>query len=99
MSGFDIRAFISAAANANADGPVPPGRFRRRAVPTAESVAPIVIRSSYSPAIVSGVARFIEFALVVLAGFVVYQIYLAESLLLDNAYWLATIGTATLTIL
>jgi Undecaprenyl-phosphate glucose phosphotransferase len=99
MSGFDIRAFISAAANANADGPVPPGRFRRRAVPTAEAVAPIVLRRSYSPAIVSGVARFIEFALVVLAGVIVYQIYLAESLPLDNAYWIATFGTAALTTL
>jgi Undecaprenyl-phosphate glucose phosphotransferase len=100
MSGFDIRAFISAAADASAaaGGPGAP-RFRRRAVPTAEAVAPIVIRRSYSPAIVTGVARAVEFALVMLAGLVVYQIYLAESLLIDGAYWLATAGTAALTVL
>ena len=74
-------------------------RFRRRAVPTAEAVAPIVVRPSYSPAIVVGVARFVEFALVMLAGLVVYQIYLAANLLLDSAYWLATAGAAALTIL
>jgi Undecaprenyl-phosphate glucose phosphotransferase len=99
MSGFDIRAFISAAANANAEGPASPARFRRRAVPTAEAVSPVVIQRSYSPAIVTGVARFVEFALVILAGAFVYRLYLAEGVLLDQAYWLATAGTAMLTTL
>ncbi|MEA3041231.1 MAG: hypothetical protein QOC65_720 [Sphingomonadales bacterium] len=99
MSGFDIRAFLSAAADASAAGGSGSARFRRRAVPTAEAVAPVVIRPSYSPAIVSGVARFVEFALVMLAGLVVYELYLADTLLLDSAYWLATAGTAALTTL
>jgi Undecaprenyl-phosphate glucose phosphotransferase len=99
MSGFDIRAFINAAADATAMGGSTPGRFRRRAVPTAEAVAPIVIRPSYSPAIVSGIARFVEFALVMTAGLVVYEIYLAETLPLDTAYWVATIAAAVLTTL
>jgi len=99
MSGFDIRAFLSAAADASAAGGSGSARFRRRAVPTAEAVAPVVIRPSYSPAIVSGVARFVEFALVMLAGLVVYEFYLADTLLLDSAYWLATAGTAALTTL
>jgi Undecaprenyl-phosphate glucose phosphotransferase len=99
MSGFDIRAFISAAANANAEGSTPPGRFRRRSVPTAEAVAPIVIRRSYSPAIVTGVARFVEFALVVMAGLFVHRFYLAQTLSLDGTYLLAVVGTAALTTL
>src|SRR5687768_8023492 len=99
MSGFDIRAFISAAADASVAGSPAAMRFRRRAVPTAEAVAPIVVHPSYSPAIVVGVARAVEFALVMLAGLVVYQIYLAANLLLDGAYWLATAGAAALTIL
>jgi Undecaprenyl-phosphate glucose phosphotransferase len=99
MSGFDIRAFINAAAEAGVAGNPAATRFRRRAVPTAEAVAPIVIRPSYSPAIVVGVARAVEFALVMLAGLIVYQIYLSANLLLDGAYWLATAGAAALTIL
>ena len=99
MSGFDIRAFISAAADASVAGGPAAMRFRRRTVTTAEAVAPIVVRPSYSPAIVVGVARAVEFALVMLAGLVVYQIYLAANLLLDGAYWLATAGAAALTIL
>jgi Undecaprenyl-phosphate glucose phosphotransferase len=99
MSGFDIRAFISAAADASVAGSPAAMRFRRRAAPTVEAVAPIVVRPSYSPVIVVGVARAVEFALVMLAGLVVYQIYLASNLLLDGAYWLATAGAAALTIL
>jgi Undecaprenyl-phosphate glucose phosphotransferase len=100
MSRFDIRTFISAAASANAGGTAqPPTRMRRRAVPTAEAVAPIVIEPSYSPVIVTGVARFLEFALVTWAGLLVHRIYLFGSVPLDGNYWLATLGTSVLTTL
>jgi hypothetical protein len=98
MSGFDVRAFMSAAASARGAGPAPAGLLRR-SVPIAEAVAAVVIRPSYSPAIVCGVTRFIELALVVLAGIFVHQIYLDETILPGSSYWLATAGTATLTIL
>src|SRR5919199_1695928 len=97
MSGFDIRAFISAAASASAGGPAAPGRLRRRTVPTAEAAAPVVVRRSYSPAILAGVARFLEFTLVVVAGVVVHQDYLSGTVPLVSSYLLATLGTALLT--
>src|SRR3712207_4111409 len=99
MNGFDIRAFLSAASSANAGGPAAPARLMRRTVPTAEAVAPVTIRPSYSPAIVTGIARFIEFALVIVAGLSVHQAYLSGTVPLDGSYWLATVGTAFLTTL
>jgi Undecaprenyl-phosphate glucose phosphotransferase len=97
MGEFDIRAFISAAASATASGSAASTRTRRRPVPTAEAVAPVMIRRSYSPAILTGVARFIEFGLVILAGLFVHQLYLSATVPLDSSYLLATIGTAILT--
>jgi Undecaprenyl-phosphate glucose phosphotransferase len=99
MAGFDIRAFLTAAASASSGGTSPPRALRRRAVPTAEAVAPVVIEPSYSPAIITGIARFVEFSLVILAGVFVHQLYLAGHVPLDSAYWLPTIGTAILTTL
>jgi Undecaprenyl-phosphate glucose phosphotransferase len=98
MSGFDVRAFMSAAVSAKVERPASRHGDRGRRVPTAEAVAPIVIRHRYSPAIVSGVVRFIEFALVVLSGVVVHQSYLAETFLIDRHYLLATLGTAAVAI-
>jgi Undecaprenyl-phosphate glucose phosphotransferase len=99
MSEFDIRGFISAAASAAAEKVGIPTRVKRRGVPMAETVAPIVIAPSYSPVVLTGAARVVEFFLVAFAGLLVHRLYLAQTDPLDLTYGSAVLGTAALTVL
>ncbi len=61
----------------------------------AEMIATVPLRSSLSPVVVTGLARVLEFTLLVIAGFTVYQIYLPE--LSDEnirAYFILILGGA-----
>ncbi|HVL73062.1 MAG TPA: undecaprenyl-phosphate glucose phosphotransferase, partial [Beijerinckiaceae bacterium] len=61
MSGFDIRTFLQAASAAATveGGQARPAR-PSAAVPTAEGVAGVPIRQSYSPVVLAGFVRALE---------------------------------------
>jgi hypothetical protein len=79
MGAFDTRELIQAASASLAEGSTAP-KSSRRAVPTAESVADIGIRPSYSPVLLVGAVRGMEFILVALTGFLVHAFYLSDKI-------------------
>ena len=82
MGVFDTCEVIQAASASLAEGTSAAAAVRpRRAVPTAEGVADIALRPSYSPVLLAGVVRGVEFALVALTGVLVYVAYFADSVL------------------
>jgi hypothetical protein len=99
MSGFDIREFIQAASAAAIDGRAPGSAQRRRRAPTAEGVADIDMRPSYSPVVLEGAVRLLEFAIVAALGVLVHQVYLAGFVPFDFLYGSAVLGLAALTVL
>jgi len=68
-------------------------------VPTAEGTAEIEIRPSYSPVVLEGAVRILEFGIVAALGIVVHYVYLSEQIPFDFTYAALVIGLATLTVL
>ncbi len=66
MGAFDTRELLQAASASLAEGPAGPAPGRRRAVPIAEGVAEISMQPSYSPVLLVGMVRGVEFVLVTL---------------------------------
>jgi Undecaprenyl-phosphate glucose phosphotransferase len=98
MSGFDIRAFLEAAsAAAPAASAAEPRRAPR--APTAEGVVDVKPRQSYSPVVLTGAVRILEFGLVAASGFLIHDAYLAERLPLDWRYVTAVLSLAALTVI
>jgi Undecaprenyl-phosphate glucose phosphotransferase len=100
MSGFDFREFIQAASAAAA---VESGRARppqkRPRVPTAEGAAEVEISPSYSPVVLTGAVRILDFVLVASLGALVHHVYLAGVIPFDVTYATAVAGLAALTVL
>ena len=99
MSGFDVREFIQAASAAALDGRSAHAPRRRQRAPTAEGVADIEMRPSYSPVVLEGAVRLIEFLIVAGLGVTVHEVYLAGVVPFDVLYGTAVIGLAALTVL
>ena len=99
MSGFDIREFIQAASAAALDGERRPLAQRRPRTPTAEGVADIDMRPSYSPVVLEGAVRLVEFGIVATLGILVHRVYLAGVVPFDFLYATAVIGLAALAVL
>jgi FlaA1/EpsC-like NDP-sugar epimerase len=99
MSGFDFREFIQAASAAAIEGGATRPSRRRQRTPTAEGVADIDMRPSYSPVVLEGAVRLVEFAIVAALGVLVHQVYLAGFVPFDFLYGSAVIGLAALTVL
>jgi Undecaprenyl-phosphate glucose phosphotransferase len=99
MSGFDIREFIQAASAAVMDSA--PARQPRRQprTPAAEGVADVDVRPSYSPVVLEGGVRLIEFMIVAGLGVLVHRFYLSEVVPFDLSYATAVLGLAALTVL
>lgn len=100
MSGFDFREFLQAASAAVVDGrPSRPATARPARVPTAEGVADVVMGPSYSPVVLAGAVRLIEFLIVAATGLLVHQIYLADEVSFNVYYGLLVAGAAALTVI
>lgn len=100
MSGFDFREFLQAASQAVADGrPSRPSPVRMARIPTAEGVAEVSIRPSYSPLVLTGAIRLLEFLLIAGAGLLIHQIYLSDQIPFNVSYGLAVAGAAGLTVI
>jgi hypothetical protein len=78
MSGFDFREFIQAASAAAIEGGATRPSRRRQRTPTAEGVADIDMRPSYSPVVLEGAVRLVEFAIVAALGVLVHQVLRAS---------------------
>jgi hypothetical protein len=100
MSGFDFREFLQAASAAAVDGrPSRPVPARPARVPTAEGVADVLMGPSYSPVVLAGAIRLIEFLIVAGTGILVHQIYLADDVAFNVYYGLVVAGAAALTVI
>ena len=100
MSGFDFREFLQAASAAAAGGrPARSTPVRPVRVPTAEGVADVLMGPSYSPVVLDGAIRLIEFLIVAATGIVVHQIYLADDVAFNLYYGLVVAGAAALTVI
>ena len=98
MGAFDTRELLQAASASLAEGPAGPAPGRRRAVPIAEGVAEISMQPSYSPVLLVGMVRGVEFILVTLTGFLVHAFYLASKVPFHWGYGIAVVGLAALTV-
>ena len=99
MSGFDIREFIQAASAAAVESGAPRRPRPKPRVPTAEGVADVDMRPSYSPVVLEGAVRLIEFLIVAGLGVLVHRVYLSEVVPFDLPYATAVTGLAILTVL
>jgi Undecaprenyl-phosphate glucose phosphotransferase len=102
MTEFDARTMIDAAASSAmaATGTVPRTPPPRRSLSAdALSVASEYVPPAYSPIVVAGVVRMIEFGLIVVIGFAVYGIYVVPVNGLAWHYPVAITGVAALSIL
>jgi hypothetical protein len=99
MSGFDIREFIQAASAAAVESGTARAPHRKARTPTAEGVADVDMRPSYSPVVLEGAVRLIEFLIVAGLGVLVHRVYLAEIVPFDLTYATAVTGLAILTVL
>src|SRR4051812_47160515 len=98
MGAFDTRELLQAASASLAEGPAGPAPGRRRAVPIAGGVAEISMQPSYSPVLLVGMVRGVEFVLVTLTGFLVHAFYLASKVPFHWGYGIAVVGLAALTV-
>jgi Undecaprenyl-phosphate glucose phosphotransferase len=100
MSGFDFREFLQAASTAVADGSKRSVATPRPArAPTAEGIAEVSIQPSYSPVVLAGAVRLIEFILIAGAGLLIHRLYLSDEIPFNVYYGLAVAGVAALTVL
>jgi FlaA1/EpsC-like NDP-sugar epimerase len=99
MSGFAVRGFIQAASAAALEGGARRPARRRPRAPTAEGIADIEMRPSYSPVVLEGAVRLLEFTIVAAVGVLVHRVYLAGVVPFDLLYATAVIGLAALTVL
>ncbi len=95
---FDTRELLRAASASLAEESSTPEARRRRTVPIAEGVADIAITPSFSPVLLVGVIRGLELLLVVVTGFAVHALYLADKFPLHWDYAFAIAGLAALTV-
>jgi Undecaprenyl-phosphate glucose phosphotransferase len=96
MGVFDTRELIQAASASLAETSLATPARPRRAVPIAEGVAEVTLRPSYSPVLLAGVVRAVEFVLVALTGALVYAAYLADRIPFHWGYGAAVAGLAAL---
>ena len=92
MSGFDIREFIQAASAAAVESGASRAPRAKARTPTAEGVADVDMRPSYSPVVLEGAVRLIEFAIVAGLGVLVHRAYLSEVVPFDLTYTMAVTG-------
>ncbi|SEE60190.1 Undecaprenyl-phosphate glucose phosphotransferase [Rhizobiales bacterium GAS191] len=57
-----------------------------RLSPLAERLAALPVKPTYSPLVLEGVARLVDFVLVVATGIVAFRLYLADHMAFDGAY-------------
>jgi Undecaprenyl-phosphate glucose phosphotransferase len=96
MAEFDTRKMLDAAAAA-AEPQAP--RVERTLSPAALLAAAQPLPRAYSPIVVAGVVRMIEFSLIVLVGFAIYVLYVVPKEGFEWYYVGAIGGVATLAIL
>jgi Undecaprenyl-phosphate glucose phosphotransferase len=83
---INARSMLNAAASAAASVPAgrPPVERRRRLSPTALAVASQKVGNAYSPIVIAGVVRVVDFALVSLTGIALYFAYVVP---LNGFHW------------
>ncbi len=84
MTAFDVRDLM-AGAGPDASAPKPAANEPRLLHPLAEQVANLPVQPTYSAVVIAGIVRLIEFALVMVSGFVMHALYL-ERWELDPVY-------------
>ena len=86
MEQINARSMLNAAASAAASAPAgrPPVERRRRLSPAALAVASQKVGNAYSPIVIAGVVRVVDFALVSLTGIALYFAYVVP---LNGFYW------------
>ena len=86
MLEFDARKMMNAASavTATADRAVVPAERPRKLSPAALKVAALPTNTAYSPIVLAGAVRMIEFALIALVGLVVYLAYVVP---IDGFEW------------
>jgi len=100
MSGFGVQHMMKVEAS-SAETLLEAARERSeppRLSPLAERLAALPVKPTYSPLVLEGLARFTDFALVILAGLAAFHFYLGAERSFDGAYavMLAMISLATL---
>jgi Undecaprenyl-phosphate glucose phosphotransferase len=97
MSKIDAHAMVNAASSAAAAaGSIPRVPVTRRALsPEAMAIASEYAPPSYSPIVVAGIVRFIEFCLIAAIGFAAYGIYVLPTSGFSWHYPAAIFGVAT----
>lgn len=98
MSGLNIRDLIQAASGATVKSGSSDATRRRAPAATAEGVASVATRPSYSPIVLAGFVRLLEFMLVAGAGLLVHSWYLSSHVPLDWTYGATITGLAVLTV-
>ncbi len=97
MNGFDVREFLQAASAAAVESGS--GQSTRRQPAAAlEGAAGAPARPSYSPVVIEGLVRIIEFFLVAFVGVATHRIYLAGVIPFDFTYLVLVVGLASLTV-
>jgi Undecaprenyl-phosphate glucose phosphotransferase len=77
---IDTRSMLNAAATAAATGASadrPPVERRRRLSPAALAVTNQKVRTAYSPIVIAGIVRIVDFVLIALVGVALYLVYVA----------------------
>ena len=97
MTTFDVRDIMAEPrAPSPADGTLPRAGT---AVPLAETLVSMPPQGSYSPVVIAGILRAVEFGLIVLAGFVAHAFYLDDRPFFDIVYVVSIPLVAALSIL
>jgi Undecaprenyl-phosphate glucose phosphotransferase len=97
MTTFDVRDIMAEPrAPSPADGAMPRAGT---AVPLAETLVSMPPQGSYSPVVIAGILRALEFGLIVLAGFAAHAFYLDDRPFFDLVYIVSIPLVAALAIL